>query len=90
MAAFLYRLANVKSFEVSAETKALFNDVNAETSHLNEVYWLAQTGVSKGWENADGTCSFRALDSIARSDTAAFLQRLVKTDDWKASGWKQY
>ena len=73
MAAFLYRFAGSPEFTPSAEVKAMFSDVNEDTPHANEIWWLASEGISTGFD--DGT--FRPYSDIARCDMAAFLHRLV-------------
>lgn len=74
MAAFLYRLAGEPAFD---ETSALgFADVNASTPHRRAILWLASSGVSKGWDEANGTKTFRPYLEVARCDMAAFLHRM--------------
>lgn len=82
MAAFLQRLANKQGLSDAstwepAETDWIFADIDADTPHAKEVLWLAHSGVSKGWSEADGTTTFRPLTKVARCDMAAFLRRLV-------------
>ena len=82
MAAFLQRLANKQGLSDAstwepAETDWTFADIDADTPHAKEVLWLAHSGVSKGWSEADGTTTFRPLTKVARCDMAAFLRRLV-------------
>lgn len=75
MAAFLYRLAGEPAFdETSAPT---FSDVNDGTPHRRAILWLASKGISKGWDNGDGTYSFRPYANVVRADMAAFLYRLA-------------
>ena len=75
MAAFLYRLAGEPDFdEGSAPT---FSDVDASTPHRRAILWLASKGISKGWDNGDGTYSFRPYETVKRCDMAAFLYRLA-------------
>ena len=76
MAAFLYRMAG----EPKCETDKGFADVVKDTPHRDAVLWLAETGVSEGWELEDGTAEFRPYDLIARADMAAFLQRMAVKD----------
>ena len=76
MAAFLYRMAGEPEFE----TDKGFADVAKGTPHYEAVLWLAETGVSEGWELEDGTAEFRPYDLIARADMAAFLQRMAVKD----------
>ena len=82
MAAFLQRLANKQGLsDASAwepgEADWAFADIDAGSPHAKEVLWLAHSGVSKGWSEADGTTTFRPLTKVARCDMAAFLRRLV-------------
>ena len=77
MAAFLYRLAGSPAYTPSAKDKAYFSDVDESTPHAKEVWWLAHEGISKGWDEEDGTHTFRPYASIARCDMAAFLYRLA-------------
>ncbi len=101
MAAFLFRLAAKwgvvdAQWQPSPEQKAAFNDVTdaaqGGVAHAREIWWLAASGISQGWSNADGTKSFRPYDTLKRQDMAAFLFRLAKlagkggaSDAWTAS-----
>ena len=76
MAAFLYRMAGEPEFE----TDKGFADVAKDTPHREAVLWLAETGVSEGWELEDGTAEFRPYDQIARADMAAFVHRMDQRD----------
>ncbi len=76
MAAFLYRMAGEPKFE----TDKGFADVAKDTPHREAVLWLAETGVSEGWELEDGTTEFRPYDQIARADMAAFVHRMDQKD----------
>ncbi len=76
MAAFLYRMAGEPAFEPTAEQCAAFRDVDGGTPHAREVWWLAAQGISAGWDEADGTRTFRPYDTVKRCDMAAFLDRL--------------
>ena len=73
----------------------LFIDVDENTAHANDIYWLAQNGISEGWKLEDGTAEFRPYADVARADMAAFLFRLAKNwgivdDDWQPSGAKSF
>ena len=74
MAAFLYRLAGKPDYAPTPADKARFKDVNDQTPHAKEIYWLAASGVSTGY--LDGT--FKPLAPVVRQDMAAFLRRLAK------------
>ncbi|MPM48605.1 hypothetical protein SDC9_95331 [bioreactor metagenome] len=73
MAAFLYRLAG--SPEYSAPDISLFTDVPTDSQFYKEISWLAEMGISTGWDMGDGTKQFRPLESVARDAMAAFLYR---------------
>ncbi len=75
MAAFLYRLAGEPAFDESSAPR--FIDVDAWTPHRRAILWLASTGISKGWNNGNGTFSFRPYANVVRADMAAFLYRLA-------------
>ena len=85
MAAFLFRLAKLAKrggatdgWAAKASSKAMFSDVDGKvaTNHHDEVWWLAETGVSEGWDMGNGTFEFRGLNAVARADMAAFLHRM--------------
>ncbi len=73
MAAFLYRMAGSPGYTESSSSS--FNDVESSTPHYKEICWLADKGVSRGWEVADGL-EFRPYTKVARADMAAFLRRM--------------
>lgn len=101
MAAFLFRLAAKwgvvdEGWQPSPEQRAVFDDVtdaaHGGVAHAREIWWLAASGISRGWNNADGTKSFRPYATVKRQDMAAFLFRLAKlankggaSDEWTAS-----
>lgn len=72
MAAFLYRLENSPAYTPPAT--ASFTDVAAGSKFYKEVEWMAETGITTGWE--DGT--FRPTTPVARNSMAAFLYRYVQ------------
>ena len=78
MAAFLYRLAGEPAYEPSAEDRAKFSDVTNATPHAKEIWWLASTGVSTGWDDGNGTAHFSGMSTVVRQDMAAFLHRLYE------------
>ena len=57
--------------------KIAFSDVDKNTSHKDDVAWLAANGISKGWAKPDGTFEFRPYATVKRADMAAFLYRLA-------------
>ena len=77
MAAFLYRLAGSPDFSITSNNAScIFSDVDESTPHYKEIIWLASSGISSGWTEADGSRTFRGMDSVKRQDMAAFLNRL--------------
>ena len=96
MAAFLYRVAKKRCiadicnagndtadwtpWEPSAADWKRFSDVNPTTPHAKEILWLAHAGISTGWKEADGSYTFRGMDTVKRQDMAAFLKRLANKD----------
>ena len=82
MAAFLQRLASKQGLSDAStwepgEADWTFADIDANSPHAKEVLWLAHSEVSKGWDEGNGTSTFRPLNNVARCDMAAFLRRLV-------------
>ena len=61
MAAFLFRLAKQWSVLGASDdwapedaTKAKFTDVNEETAHSQAIWWMAENGISAGWDVGGG------------------------------------
>ena len=74
MAAFLCRFVNGPTFayEPSSSDVQRFSDVDWQTPHCREVWWMAHMGISTGYP--DGT--FRPNAALKRCDAAAFLHRV--------------
>jgi hypothetical protein len=75
MAAFLYRLAGSPSFTPPATSP--FTDVATDNPFYKHITWLAGQGISTGWTEADGTKTYRPLQSVNRDAMAAFLYRFA-------------
>lgn len=64
----------------SGSTTTTFTDVNEKTDHKEDIDWLVEKGITKGFP--DGT--YRPYSEITRCDMAAFLRRFAaasgKTD----------
>ncbi|GMA30426.1 DUF1349 domain-containing protein [Litorihabitans aurantiacus] len=58
-----------------------FSDVERDQLFAQDIAWLAQHGISRGWELPDGTREFRPLTPIARDAMAAFLHRQAGSPD---------
>lgn len=73
MAAFLYRLAGEPAYTAPATSP--FKDVTSSTPHYKEICWLAELGISQGWDVSGGK-EFRPYATVTRCDMAAFLYRM--------------
>lgn len=81
MAAFMYRLSGNPGFVPPAESP--FTDVSTSQQFYKEMAWLASTGISTGWTEADGfSKTYRALQPVNRDAMAAFLYRLAGSPDY--------
>jgi hypothetical protein len=77
MAAFLFRAFSVDPDEYHPPATSPFPDVSTSHPFYEEVAWLAEQGVSNGYQ--DGT--FRPAAPITRQSMSAFLQRAAGEDD---------
>ena len=91
LAAFLYRLAGSPNYSPSKKDKAYFSDVDESTPHAKEIWWLASKGISKGWDESDGTHTFRPNEYVTRGELATFLYRMAGEPNFKpTSAQKRY
>lgn len=75
-----------------------FSDVDANTPHSNDIYWMFDSGISTGWPIGNGQNVYRGMSKVVRQDMAAFLRREAKrakvegADTWKpsATDWKRF
>lgn len=72
MSAFLYRFFGEPTFV--APTTSPFADVAKNQSFYKEITWLADAGISTGWD-VSGRKQFRPYSAITRDAMAAFLFR---------------
>ncbi|MFW2514654.1 alpha-L-arabinofuranosidase C-terminal domain-containing protein [Demequina sp. SO4-13] len=79
MAAFLYRYAG--SPEVTLPAQSPFVDADESLEHYEAIVWLAQEGISEGWDTNAGQ-EFRPFEPITRDAMAAFLYRLADEPTW--------
>lgn len=82
MAAFLFRIAarlepSINSYVPPATSR--FADVPPSHVFYREISWLADAGISLGWDNGDGTRTYGIDRSALRDAMAAFLYRLNNT-----------
>jgi len=77
LAAFLYRLVVRASYR--PPTTPMFADVPVDHPFYTEISWLAQQGISTGWQLADGRRVYRPGAQVTREALATFLHRLAGT-----------
>ena len=62
----------------SHQAAVTFTDVTDATPHAGDIRWLAESGISTGWRNDDGTYHYSGMSNVVRQDMAAFLHRLYE------------
>ncbi|MBB6403195.1 polysaccharide deacetylase family protein [Arthrobacter sp. AZCC_0090] len=82
MAAFMYRLAGSPAFIPPAVSP--FSDTTPQTAFYKEISWLAAQGISTGWDEGNGTRTYRPLQAVNRDATAAFLYRFAHSPAFTA------
>ena len=70
--------------EQGSEGNIKFADVDSSTPHSEDIHWLANSGISEGWLEQNGSRTFRGMDSVKRQDMAAFLYRLAGSPEFVA------
>lgn len=61
-----------------------FTDVSPSHPFYDEVQWLAHRGITTGWEEADGTRTYRPAENIQRAAIAAYFYRLAAPHNYEA------
>jgi len=54
------------------------------SAFVDEITWLANSGITTGYPNGDGTAEFRPLGNVTRDAMAAFLYRFAGSPTWEA------
>lgn len=80
MAAFLYRMSGSPAY--TPPTESPFIDVPTTSQFYKEITWLADRGITTGWDVGNGKKEFRPLESVNRDAMAAFLYRLSGKPDF--------
>ena len=76
MATFLHKLANLMGAPEPGAPEIEFADVDSSTSHVEDIIWMAATGISTGFVDKEtGTVTYEPYSKIVRCDMAAFLHR---------------
>ncbi|GAA1744929.1 S-layer homology domain-containing protein [Aeromicrobium alkaliterrae] len=73
MAAFLYRFHTGPV--LVAPSVSPFTDVPVTHTFYKEIYWAYSVGITKGYDNGNGTLSFRPSQPVLREQISAFLYR---------------
>ncbi|MBP2264635.1 hypothetical protein J3A64_000099 [Pseudarthrobacter sp. PvP004] len=82
MAAFMYRLLGEPEFTPPAVSP--FADLPTDAKFYKEITWLADKGITTGWEEADKTKTYRPLQPVNRDAMAAFMYRLAEQPEFTA------
>ncbi|MDO5495029.1 MAG: excalibur calcium-binding domain-containing protein, partial [bacterium] len=78
MAAFLFRFAALSRPEVRdfvAPAVPTFVDVPTSHTFYRQIEWVASVGISRGWDNGNGTKRYEPNSPTLRDAMAAFLYR---------------
>lgn len=59
------------------DEQIIFDDVDNRTPHVGDIGWMAESNISTGWKEGNGTYTYRPMDTVKRQDMAAFLKRLA-------------
>lgn len=59
-----------------------FIDFPPRMAFLDDVEWLADSGITTGWVEPEGTLTYRPWQPVARNAMAAFLYRLAGSPDF--------
>ncbi|WP_442789698.1 S-layer homology domain-containing protein [Paenarthrobacter sp. GOM3] len=82
MAAFMYRLSGKPAFTAPATSP--FKDLPSGAQFFKEITWLADKGISTGWEEADKSRTYQPLQPVNRDAMAAFMYRLAGEPEFTA------
>ncbi|MBG6178826.1 hypothetical protein IWX62_000001, partial [Arthrobacter sp. CAN_A1] len=66
---------STKGAEYVPPARSPFTDVSTKQQFYKEMAWLSAQGISTGWDNGNGTRSYKPLTPINRDAMAAFLYR---------------
>ncbi|MHA7170244.1 S-layer homology domain-containing protein [Arthrobacter bambusae] len=77
-------IADLMMETTAAPQTPVFGDVPAGAQFHDEITWLAASGISKGWTEADGSTTFRPLRPVNRDAMAAFMYRLAGSPNFTA------
>lgn len=66
----------IHSAPLPGQNPITFTDIDGHVFQ-NEILWLANNGISRGWEVAPNVYEFRPQNQILRGEMAAFLYRLA-------------
>lgn len=71
------------------DEQIIFDDADNRTPHVGDIGWMAESNISTGWKEGNGTYTYRPMDTVKRQDMAAFLRRIaVSSGILEAASWK--
>ncbi len=80
MAAFIYRYAGSPAYTPLATSP--FTDIGPGEEFYTEISWMYEMGYATGWQEPDGSRTYRPLTSINRDAMAAFLYRYAGSPNY--------
>ena len=79
-AEFVKFLWNLLGEEVSEDTVNIFTDIKEDKWYYESVLWAVEHGVTVGYQEADGTYTFRPQETCSRAHAAQFLYNYFADD----------
>lgn len=70
-------LARMNGVDLTTYSTTTFDDVDASAWYAPAVAWAKEAGIVSGYNNSDGTYSFRPTDVILRQDMAVMIQNFL-------------
>lgn len=58
-------------------TVSPFKDLTVNHAFLKEMNWMFNSGISTGWQESNGSVTYRPFESVKRDAMAAFMYRLA-------------
>ena len=68
--------------ELALREGVILTDIES-SAFVNEITWLAYSGITTGYPSGDGTAEFRPLGNVTRDAMAAFLYRFAGSPEWE-------
>ncbi|PWD49972.1 hypothetical protein C8046_04035 [Serinibacter arcticus] len=78
------QIVDVQNTVAQVPGDQLFVDVPKNNQFFADITWLANQGITTGWELPNGDVEFRPLSPIGRDAMAAFLYRMADPEGYEA------